>query len=59
MRRLLTVLAVGLVALFLFALLGGSLPEGNFLRDAADGLRAVGSNMADGFGGGYTQLPSG
>lgn len=58
-RRLFTALVIGLIAIVTFALVGTSLPEGNLLRDAAEGLRSIGSNMADGFGGGYGKLPSG
>jgi hypothetical protein len=47
------VLVVGLAAL------GGTLPEGNPLRDATEGLRAMGSAIADGFGGGYRPMTGG
>ncbi len=53
-----TALVIGLIAIVAFALVGTSLPEGNPLRDAAEGLRSIGSNIADGFGGGYGELPS-
>ena len=56
MRRLFTALVIGLIAIVTFALVGTSLPEGNPLRDAAEGLRSIGSNIADGFGGGYGKL---
>ena len=56
MRRLFTALVIGLIAIVTFALVGTSLPEGNPLRDAAEGLRSIGSNMADGLGGGYGKL---
>ncbi len=54
-----TALVIGLIAIVAFVLVGTSLPEGNPLRDAAEGLRSMGSNIADGFGGGYGELPSG
>jgi hypothetical protein len=59
MRRLLAALVIGLIVVVALALVGTSLPEGNPLREAAEGLRAIGSNIADGFGGGYGQLPGG
>ncbi len=59
MRRLFTVVAVVAVLLIAFVLVGGSLPEGNPLRDATEGLRAVGRNIADGFGGGYGPVTNG
>ena len=49
---LLVIVIIGVVA---FALVGPSLPEGNPLRGAAESLREVGRNVADGFGGGYSQ----
>ena len=55
MRRFLKVLVIVIVGVVAFALIGPSLPEGNPLHDAAESLRAVGQNMADGFGGGYSQ----
>jgi len=58
MRRSLTLIAFVLVFVAALALIGPSLPEGNPLRDAAEGLRSIGSSMADNFGGGYGQLPA-
>jgi hypothetical protein len=52
MRRLFTALVVLAVLVAAFAVIGGTLPEGNLLHDATEGLRAVGRNIADGFGGG-------
>ncbi|MCH8982516.1 MAG: hypothetical protein IH943_00270 [Acidobacteria bacterium] len=59
MRRALTFLVFAVVLVVAFALIGPSLPEGNPLRDAAEGLREIGNSMADNFGGGYGQLPAG
>ena len=55
MRKVLTVLVIVIVGAVAFALLGPSLPEGNPLHGAAESLREVGRNIADGFGGGYSQ----
>jgi hypothetical protein len=55
---LFAVIAATLAALVIFAVAGTALPEGNPLRDAAEGLRSIGTNMADNFGGGYGQLPN-
>ncbi len=59
MGRAFTVLVFVIIGVVAFALIGPSLPEGNPLRVAAEGMRAVGRNIADGFGGGYGQLPAG
>lgn len=59
MRRLFGVLVIVLIGVVAFALVGSSLPETNPLRGAADGLRAIGTNIADNFGGGYGGLSSG
>jgi hypothetical protein len=59
MRRLFTALVIALIAIVTFAFAGTSLPEGNPLRGVAEGLRSIGSDIADGFGGGYGELPSG
>lgn len=58
-RRMFTALVIAVIVIVTLALVGTSLPEGNPLRDAAEGLRSIGSSVADGFGGGYGQLPSG
>jgi len=52
-RKLFAFIVIVGVVFVGFAVLGGQLPEGNFLHDATEPLRAVGRNMADGFGGGY------
>ena len=53
MGKAFTVLVIVIIGVVAFALIGPSLPEGNPLRGAAEGMRAVGRNIADGFGGGY------
>ena len=59
MRRFFALVAVVAVVLVVLAVVGEGLPEGNPLRDATEGLRAVGRNIADGFGGGYGPINSG
>ncbi len=58
-RRMFTALVIAVIVIVTLALVGTSLPEGNPLRDASEGLRSIGSSIADGFGGGYGQLLSG
>ena len=50
-----TLLVNAIIGVVGFALVGTSLPDGNPLRGAAESLREVGRNVADGFGGGYVQ----
>ncbi len=57
MRRLFGLLAIAVLVVVVFALLGDSLPEGP-LRDAAEGIRAFGRGLGSGFGGGYGELPA-
>jgi hypothetical protein len=45
-----------LVVVVLFAVSGDLFPEGSFLRDMADGLRAAAADM---FGGGYGAVSPG
>jgi hypothetical protein len=59
MRRLFTAVLVVAVLVVAFAVIGGTLPEGNLLHDATEGLRAIGRNVADGFGGGYGPVTNG
>lgn len=47
------VIAIGL------AFAGGTLPEGNALRAATQGMRDIGGAIADGFGGGYRPMTGG
>ena len=58
-RRMFTALVIAVIVIVTLALVGTSLPEGNPLRDASEGLRSIGSSLVDGFGGGYGQLLSG
>lgn len=57
-RFFLVVVVVG-VLLVVLAVAGGSLPPGNPLHDATEGLRSLGSNLSDGFGGGYQPITGG
>lgn len=59
MRRFVALLVIVAVAVAALYFVGPSLPEGNPLRAAGDGLRSIGENIGDGFGGGYGQLPAG
>ena len=54
MRRIFIVVAVIALVVVGVAAFGGTLPEGNPLRDATQALRDFGSAVADSFGGGYT-----
>jgi hypothetical protein len=58
-RKLFLLLVVTAVLVVGLAAVGGTLPEGNPLRDATEGLRAMGSAIADGFGGGYRPMTGG
>jgi hypothetical protein len=59
MRRFLFAVFVVAAALVVLAVVGGSMPAGNPLHDATEGLRSVGSSIADGFGGGYGPITGG
>lgn len=59
MGKVLVVALVILLAVAMFGVLGGSLPEGSALRGIADGIRSVGRGIGDAFGGGYGLLPGG
>ena len=59
MRRLFTVVVVVAILVAAFVAVGGTLPEGNLLHDATEGLRSVGRSIADGFGGGYRPATNG
>jgi len=63
MGKLLLVIAVVLIGLTLFGLLGESLPQGTTLRGIADSIRGVGGAMGDMFGdmfgGGYGAVTPG
>lgn len=59
MGRFLFVAFVITAIVVLLTIVGGSLPEGNPLRDATEGLRAIGGSIADGFGGGYQPATAG
>lgn len=56
MKRLFTVLVLAAVLMAVFVVIGPQLPEGNPIRGVADAMRAFGSDLAGGFGGGYRPL---
>lgn len=59
MRRMLTLLVVVAIGLAVLYVIAPTLPEGNPLRLAGEGLRSIGESIARGFGGGYGELPQG
>jgi hypothetical protein len=58
-RRFFFIVFVVAAVLAVLAVAGGSLPAGNPLHDATEGLRSLGSNLGDGFGGGYQPVTGG
>ncbi len=54
-RTMITILVIAGILVGL-AVYGGSLPEGNVIREATAWLRYLGDRFADGFGGGYTAI---
>ncbi len=56
MRRFFALIVILGVIFVLIAVGGANLPEGNLVREASDALRAIGSAIGDGFGGGYGAL---
>lgn len=56
MGRFLFGLLVVVVVVVILAVVGGSLPAGNPLHDATEGLRSVGRTLSNGFGGGYRPI---
>ncbi|NND01868.1 MAG: hypothetical protein HKN91_03700 [Acidimicrobiia bacterium] len=53
-RRIFLIAALIAVVVGVVAVFGGTLPEGNPLRDATQSMRNFGRAVADSFGGGYT-----
>lgn len=59
MGRFILVVVVVVVVLVVLAVVGDTLPAGNPLHDATEGLRSVGRSLGDSFGGGYGPVTGG
>lgn len=58
-RNIFMVVFVIAVLATALVVIGGTLPDGNPLRDATQGMRDIGRSIADGFGGGYRPMTGG